>query len=84
MKITNPDFKSNEKGEAPLEGLTFVITGTMPKSRKEIEGLIEANGGHASSAISASTSYLVVGEEPGRNWLRQRHWGLRRFLIRNC
>lgn len=65
MKITNPDFKSNEKGEAPLEGLTFVITGTMPKSRKEVEGLIEANGGHASSAISASTSYLVVGEEPG-------------------
>lgn len=65
MKITNPDFKSDEKGEMPLEGLTFVITGTMPKSRKEIEGLIEANGGHASSAISASTSYLVVGEEPG-------------------
>ena len=65
MKITNPDFKSAEKGEMPLEGLTFVLTGTMPKSRKEIEGLIEANGGHASSAISASTSYLVVGEEPG-------------------
>ncbi|MEK7196466.1 MAG: NAD-dependent DNA ligase LigA [Nitrospirota bacterium] len=65
MKITNPDFKSAEKGEMPLEGLTFVITGTMPKSRKEIEGLIEANGGHASSAISASTSYLVVGEDPG-------------------
>ena len=34
MKITNPDFKSAEKGEMPLEGLTFVITGTMPKSRK--------------------------------------------------
>ena len=65
MKITNPDFKSNEKGEMPLEGLTFVITGTMPKSRKEIEDIIEVNGGHASSAISASTSYLVVGEDPG-------------------
>lgn len=65
MKITNPDFKSEKKGEAPLEGLTFVITGTMPKSRKEVEDLIGANGGHAASAVSASTSYLVVGEEPG-------------------
>ena len=67
----------------PLEGLTFVITGTMPKSRKEIEGLIEANGGHASSAISASTSYLVVGEDPGSNLVRQSHLGSRLFHIMN-
>lgn len=65
MKITNPDYVSEKKGERPLEGLTFVITGTLPKSRKEAEDLIEANGGHASSTISASTDYLVVGEEPG-------------------
>lgn len=65
LKITNPDFMSEKKGEAPLEGLTFVITGTMPKSRKEVEDLIGANGGHAASAVSASTSYLVVGEDPG-------------------
>ncbi|MBI5206073.1 MAG: NAD-dependent DNA ligase LigA [Nitrospirae bacterium] len=77
MKITNPDFKSNEKGGMPLEGLTFVITGTMPKSRKEIEGLIEDNGGHASSAISASTSYLVVGEEPGSKLAKAKKLGVK-------
>ncbi|MDP3111114.1 MAG: NAD-dependent DNA ligase LigA [Thermodesulfovibrionales bacterium] len=77
MKITNPDFKSAEKGEMPLEGLTFVITGTMPKSRKEIEGLIEANGGHASSAISASTSYLVAGEEPGSKLAKAKTLGVK-------
>jgi len=65
LKITNPDFISEKKGGAPLEGLTFVITGAMPKSREEVEDLIEANGGHAASAVSASTSFLVVGEEPG-------------------
>ncbi|MDP3048889.1 MAG: NAD-dependent DNA ligase LigA [Thermodesulfovibrionales bacterium] len=65
LKINNPDFISEKKGEMPLEGLIFVITGILPKSRKEVEDLIDANGGHASSAISASTSYLVVGEEPG-------------------
>lgn len=65
LKLNNPDFAFEKKGEMPLEGLTFVITGTLPKSRKEVEDLIEANGGHAASAVSASTSFLVVGEDPG-------------------
>lgn len=65
LKIANPDFVSERKGAMPLEGLTFVITGTLPKSRKEVEDLIEGNGGKASSSVSASTDYLVVGEEPG-------------------
>ena len=83
MKITNPDFKSDEKGEMPLEGMTFVITGTLPKSRKEVEDLIEANGGHASSAISASTSYLVVGEDPGSKLDKAKALGSRRFYTMN-
>ncbi|KAF0146270.1 MAG: DNA ligase (NAD+) [Nitrospirae bacterium] len=82
MKITNPDFKSTEKGGMPLEGMTFVITGTMPKSRKEIEGLIEANGGHASSAISASTSYLVVGEEPGSKLAKAKKLGVKTIFYK--
>ena len=65
LKITNPDSVSRKKGERPLEGLTIVITGTLPKSRKEVEDLIEANGGHPSSAVSGSTDYLVAGEGPG-------------------
>lgn len=65
LNISNPDFVSEKKDSLPLDGLTFVITGTLPKSRKEVEDLIEANGGHASSAVSASTDYLVVGDNPG-------------------
>jgi DNA ligase (NAD+) len=65
FKITNPDFLSVKKGELPLEGLTFVITGTLPKSRKEVENLIESKGGHSSTAVSASTDYVIVGENPG-------------------
>lgn len=65
LKLINPDFSSGKKRRMPLEGLTFVITGTLPRPRKEIEDLIESNGGHLSSSVSAHTDYLVAGEDPG-------------------
>ncbi len=77
LKVENPDFVSGEKRERPLEGLTFVITGTLPKSRKEVEEMIEANGGHASSAVSASTGYLIAGEEPGSKLQKAKAWGIK-------
>ncbi len=65
LKITNPDFEGKETMEKALEGLTFVITGILPRPRNEVEDLIESLGGHASSSVSKSTDYLVAGEEPG-------------------
>jgi len=65
VKISNPDFVGKKIEKRPLEVLTFVITGTLPKARKEVEELIESMGGHASGSVSKSTNYLVVGEEPG-------------------
>lgn len=77
LEISNPDFISEKKGEMPLEGSTFVITGTLSKSRKEVETLIESNGGHASSAVSASTDYLVVGEDPGSKLQKAKNLGVK-------
>jgi DNA ligase (NAD+) len=77
LKLANPDFMSAEKGKRPLEGMTFVITGTLPKSRKEVEEMIEAGGGHASSAVSASTDYVVVGEEPGSKLQKAKALGVK-------
>ena len=65
LEISNPDYVSAKKEAKALEDLTFVITGTLPKPRKEVEDLIETHGGRISSAVSASTDYLVVGEEAG-------------------
>jgi DNA ligase (NAD+) len=65
VKITNPDFEGKGKGVKPFDGLTFVITGTLPKPRNEIEELIESLGGRASSSVSKSTDYVVAGENPG-------------------
>lgn len=65
LKITNLDFEGEKKEKRPLEGLMFVITGTLLRPRNEVEELIERLGGHASSSVSKSTDYLVLGENPG-------------------
>ncbi len=50
----------------PLEGKTFVLTGTLPTlSRRDAKAKIEANGGKVTSAISSKTSYVVVGADAG-------------------
>jgi DNA ligase (NAD+) len=49
-----------------LEGLTFVLTGTLPNlTREEAKERIEAAGGRVSGSVSKKTSYLVAGEEAG-------------------
>ncbi|GER94071.1 DNA ligase (NAD(+)) LigA [hot springs metagenome] len=77
LKITNPDFKGRGQMKGPLDGLTFVITGSLPKPRKEIEDLIESLGGHASSSVSRMTDYLVVGEEPGSKLQKAKSIGVK-------
>jgi DNA ligase (NAD+) len=77
IKITNPDFEGKEKRERPLEGLTFVITGTLPKPRNEVEEIIESLGGQASSSVSKSTDYLVLGENPGSKLQKAQSLGVK-------
>jgi DNA ligase (NAD+) len=49
-----------------LEGLTFVVTGTLPTlSREEIEETIKAHGGRVSGSVSKNTDYVVAGENAG-------------------
>jgi DNA ligase (NAD+) len=49
-----------------LEGLTFVLTGTLPMlTREAAKDLIESAGGRVSGTVSKKTNYLVAGEEAG-------------------
>ena len=49
-----------------LNGLTFVLTGTLPTlTREEAKERIEGAGGKVSGSVSKKTSYVVAGEEAG-------------------
>ncbi|RJP87810.1 MAG: NAD-dependent DNA ligase LigA [Desulfobacteraceae bacterium] len=53
-------------GNRPLDGLTFVLTGTLETmSRSEAKKVIEGAGGKVSSTVSSKTNYLLAGESPG-------------------
>lgn len=49
-----------------FEGMTFVLTGTLPTlSRNEASDIIESLGGKVSGSVSKKTTYLLAGEEAG-------------------
>ena len=52
--------------DGPLDGKTFVITGTLSRwSRKEAEERVEQLGGRASGSVSKKTDYVVAGDNAG-------------------
>jgi len=57
---------SGPTGDQPLNGLTFVITGTLPTlSRDEAAELIVHHGGKVTGSVSKKTNYVVAGEAAG-------------------
>lgn len=63
VQTTEPDV---QRGDGPLNGLTVVLTGTLPTlSRTEAATLVERAGGRVTSSVSKNTSFLVAGEEAG-------------------
>ncbi len=48
-----------------LEGMVFVLTGTLSKPRGHFKERIEAAGGKVTGSVSKKTSYLVAGEAAG-------------------
>jgi DNA ligase (NAD+) len=52
--------------EGPLTGKTYVVTGTLEGwSREQATAALEALGAKVTNAVSAKTTALIVGEEPG-------------------
>lgn len=59
VKVT----KSNK-----LNGLNFVVTGSIPgHTRESIKELIESHGGYVSDSVSSKTDWLLVGENGSKS-----------------
>ena len=58
------EIKENQNSEI-FKGLTFVITGTLSKTRDYFENIIKEYGGKVSSSVSKKTSFVLAGENPG-------------------
>jgi DNA ligase (NAD+) len=72
------NFQSTEeKAGDKLQGLTFVLTGTLSQmTRSEAKKLIEQNGGKVSGSVSKKTSYVVAGEAAGSKLTKAQSLGV--------
>ncbi|MGQ9576292.1 MAG: NAD-dependent DNA ligase LigA [Thermoguttaceae bacterium] len=65
-------------GPRPLQGKTFVVTGTLQRyTREQIHELIARHGGRAASSVSKKTDYLVAGQQAGGKLDKARQLGVR-------
>ncbi|MBK5967807.1 MULTISPECIES: NAD-dependent DNA ligase LigA [Thiorhodovibrio] len=54
-----------DAGEQTLRGKTFVLTGTLNRPREQVKAELVALGAKVTSAVSASTDYVILGANPG-------------------
>jgi DNA ligase (NAD+) len=59
-------FAEKKEISSRLNGLTFVLTGTLPSlTREEAKKRIEDEGGNVTGSVSKKTNYVVAGADAG-------------------
>lgn len=61
-----PTIKPDHRARKPLQGKTFVLTGTLETmAREEAKEKLQALGAKVSGSVSSKTDYVVAGADPG-------------------
>ena len=78
VKVAEERPAQVEVAALPLEGLTFVVTGTLPTwSREDAQAFIKLNGGKVTGSVSNKTDYLLVGENAGSKLTKAQSLGIK-------
>ncbi len=73
LNFTEPDAAAG----TALQGLTVVITGTLPTlSRDQATALVEKHGGRVTSSVSRKTDFVLAGEAAGSKLEKARELGI--------
>ncbi|MEM2838835.1 MAG: NAD-dependent DNA ligase LigA [Thermoplasmata archaeon] len=72
------EMGAKEKRQGPLEGKTFVFTGTLKSyPRAEAARKVQELGGKVGSSITKKTDFVVLGESPGSKLAQAQKLGIR-------
>lgn len=67
-KYLNMESETNVTKSNKLDGLNFVVTGSIPgHTRESIKELIESHGGYVTDSVSSKTDWLLVGENGSKS-----------------
>ena len=73
----HPQMHMQEDAGTLFEGLTFVLTGTLPTlSRAQAQEMIRKTGGKATGSVSKKTSIVLAGESAGSKLDKARELGV--------
>ena len=74
----NPVITDSGEVSEKLKDLTIVVTGTLKNfGRKEIQEVIEKNGGKATGSVSKKTDLLIAGEAAGSKLTKAKELGVK-------
>lgn len=74
----HPQMHVQQDAGTLFEGMTFVLTGTLPTlSRAQAQEMIRKNGGKATGSVSKKTSIVLAGESAGSKLDKARELGVR-------
>lgn len=68
---------TSKKLDTRFEGMTFVLTGTLPTlKRNEASEIIERFGGKTSGSVSKKTTYVLAGDDAGSKLVKAKELGV--------